>query len=143
MTPFVDITPTRWRGMHSPKSPTMGRMWHEVSGWMVGQTGFFNLGMKTALGEEKLRIQTSCSPLKNWPCVISDLEWNGCNKTKKRSDIKTPNTVCLIYHKTQNCFLICHKTNQILSSSCFITTYCKFSTVLLLQQRMLILEDIE
>ena len=30
----------------------------------MGQTGFFNLGVATGLGEEKFRIYTSCIPLK-------------------------------------------------------------------------------
>ena len=40
---------------------------------IVGQTGLFNLDMATAIGEEKLWIQTCCTPLKNWPCSGSCL----------------------------------------------------------------------
>ena len=35
------------------------------------QTGFFSLGLAISLGEEKVWIQISCTPLKNWLNVAS------------------------------------------------------------------------
>ena len=46
-------------------------------GQIVGQTEFFSLGKSTRLGKRKLWIQTSCTPLKIWPGVISCL-WRKC-----------------------------------------------------------------
>ena len=38
---------------------------------IMGQTGFSSYGTITSLREEKPWIQTSCTPLKNWPHVTS------------------------------------------------------------------------
>ena len=40
---------------------------------IIRQTGFFNLNKITIRSEGKLWIQTSCTLLKNWPCVASCL----------------------------------------------------------------------
>ena len=39
------------------------------------QTGLFSFGTAINTGEEKLRIQTSWTLLKNWPCVEPQRNW--------------------------------------------------------------------
>ena len=53
---------------------TKPNRWQNI--WLVGKTGFFNLGKATSL-EQKLWIQISFTPLKNWSCVLPVMEGLG------------------------------------------------------------------
>ena len=45
---------------------------------LVGLSGFFSLDKATSLEKEKLWIQTSCTLLKNWPCITFNLWQQSC-----------------------------------------------------------------
>ena len=57
--------------LHFTKSLEKGMNTTCLFPYIVGQTGLFNLGTATSVGEGKHWIQTCYTLLKNWPCVAS------------------------------------------------------------------------